>query len=245
MANYLILGATGGVGSEVARRLAARGHRLVLAGRSLEKLQSLSTELDQPQAVVDAGDLSTIDRAFDVCDAELAELNGVVNCIGSVLLKPGHLTTDAELYEVLRVNLMTAFAAIRNAVPRMRKSGGSIVLFSTAAARLGMPNHEAIAAAKAGVEGLARSAAASYASRGIRVNVVAPGLVKTEMSRSIWSNDDMAAASCAMHALGRLGEPGDIASCVEWLLSVDNTWTTGQVIGVDGGLSTLAVRRKA
>ena len=92
----------------------------------------------------------------------------------------------------------------------MRKTGGAIILMSTAAARIGLPNHEAIAAAKAGVIGLMQSAAASYASRGIRVNAVAPGLVKTRMTERIWSNEKTAAASCTMHALGRLGEPSDV-----------------------------------
>ena len=121
----------------------------------------------------------------------------------------------------------------------MQKCGGSIVLFSTAAARTGLPNHEAIAAAKAGVIGLMQSAAASYASRGIRINAVAPGLVKTGLTEKIWSNEKSAAFSQGMHALGRLGEPEDVASLVQWLLDPENNWVTGQVLGVDGGLGTL------
>jgi NAD(P)-dependent dehydrogenase (short-subunit alcohol dehydrogenase family) len=128
----------------------------------------------------------------------------------------------------------------------MRKSGGSIVLMTTAAARLGLANHEAIAAAKAGVIGLMQSAAASYASRGIRVNAVAPGLVKTGLTERIWSKETSAEYSRNMHALGRLGEPKDVASLIVWLLDPENDWITGQVFGVDGGLGTLhvAARRK-
>jgi NAD(P)-dependent dehydrogenase (short-subunit alcohol dehydrogenase family) len=121
----------------------------------------------------------------------------------------------------------------------MRKTGGTIILLSTAAARIGLPNHEAIAAAKAGVIGLMQSAAASYASRGIRVNAVAPGLVKTGMTQRIWSNEKSAAFSKSMHAIGRLGEAKDVASLIVWLLQPENDWVTGQVFGVDGGLGTL------
>lgn len=145
---------------------------------------------------------------------------------------------------VLQANLYSSFATIRGAANAMRDTAGSVVLVSTAAARIGIPNHEAIAAAKAGVEGLARSAAASYASKGIRVNVVAPGLVKSEMSRSIWANESAAAASVEMHALGRLGEPQDIASMIVWLLNPANDWITGQVIGIDGGLGSVLPRQR-
>jgi NAD(P)-dependent dehydrogenase (short-subunit alcohol dehydrogenase family) len=119
------------------------------------------------------------------------------------------------------------------------KKGGSVVLMSTAAAHVGLPNHEAIAAAKAGVEGLARSAAATYASRGLRFNVVAPGLVETPLSERITSSEAGRKASLAMHPLGRLGEPGEVAGVVSWLLGAESSWVTGQVFVVDGGLSAV------
>ena len=128
--------------------------------------------------------------------------------------------------------------------PVMRKDGGSIVLMSSAAAMVGLPNHDAIAAAKAGVIGLMRSAAATYAAYGIRVNAVAPGLVDTPMSRSITSNETSLNASIAMHPLGRIGTPEDVASAICWLLGPLSTWVTGQAIGVDGGLATLKARSR-
>jgi NAD(P)-dependent dehydrogenase (short-subunit alcohol dehydrogenase family) len=126
----------------------------------------------------------------------------------------------------------------------MRQSGGSIVLVSSAAAQIGLSNHEAIAAAKAGIIGLTLSAAATYASRGIRVNAVSPGLVKSEMTRKLWETDEAAAMSAQMHAVGRLGEPEDVARAIAWLLDPDNTWVTGQTIGVDGGLGSVLTRMK-
>ena len=125
----------------------------------------------------------------------------------------------------------------------MREQGGSLILFASAAAEVGIQNHEAIAAAKAGVIGLARSAAATYAASNIRVNVISPGLVRTEMTRRIWENAASANASAAMHALGRLGEPAAIVSLAEWMLNPANDWMTGQVIGMDGGLGHVLARR--
>jgi NAD(P)-dependent dehydrogenase (short-subunit alcohol dehydrogenase family) len=113
---------------------------------------------------------------------------------------------------------------------------------STAAARIGLASHEAIAAAKAGVIGLALSAAATYVAQGIRVNVVAPGLVDTPMIKRSTSNETSLRASVAMHPLGRIGTPDEVAATIEWVLGPESSWITGQVVGVDGGLATLKAR---
>ncbi len=237
--HHLVLGATGTVGSALARRLVKAGDRVLLAGRDDSRLAELAGELDQPTATFDALDTSSIDDLVADAAKTLGRLDGVAHCVGSILLKPAHIVKDDEWRETIDVNLTSAFAVVRAATKAMRSEGGSIVLVSTAAARTGIPNHEAIAAAKAGVEGLAVSAASTYADRGIRVNVVAPGLVKSRMSESIWQNEASASASESMHALGRLGEGDDVASAIAWLLDPANSWTTGQVLGVDGGLATL------
>jgi NAD(P)-dependent dehydrogenase (short-subunit alcohol dehydrogenase family) len=122
-----------------------------------------------------------------------------------------------------------------------RTGGGAVCLCSTAAAHLGLPNHEAIAAAKAGVEGLVRSAAASYAASRIRVNAVAPGLVATPLTARITGNEGNLRASLAMHPLGRIGAPADIASAIAWLIDPANSWVTAQILAVDGGLGSLKV----
>ncbi|MEO1497935.1 MAG: SDR family oxidoreductase [Planctomycetota bacterium] len=244
-AGYLVLGASGGVGSAVCRRLVAQGGRVLLAGRNEAALNALAAELSAEAQVVDATQIDAVEAAAKAALESFGRLDGVVNCVGSLLLKPAHLTSEQEWADTLAANLTTSFATVRAAAKTMRKpgaagvSGGSVVLMSSAAARSGLPSHEAIAAAKAGVIGLAKSAAASYASAGIRVNAVAPGLVKTPLTERIWSNETSAAASEGMHAAGRLGEPDDVASMICWLLDPANTWVTGEVFGVDGGLASV------
>ena len=122
-------------------------------------------------------------------------------------------------------------------------TGGSVVFVSSAAAHVGLSNHEAIAAAKAGIEGMARSAAASYSRQKIRVNCVAPGMIETPLTEALRSNPTQLQASIDMHALGRIATPSEIATVIEWLLGPESSFVTGQSIAVDGGLSS--VRAKA
>ena len=171
-------------------------------------------------------------------------MSSFVNCVGSILLKPAHLTSDAEFREVIETNLFSAFATVKCAGKLLRRAGGSVVLLGSAAGSLGIANHEAIASAKAGIEGLAKSAAATYAGQNVRFNVVSPGLVKTNLTKRIWETASVANASAELHALGRLGEPEHIASLIAWLVDPENDWITGQVIGVDGGLASVQPRRR-
>lgn len=245
MEQVAILGASGTIGTAVARRLTEAGQKVLLLGRNSGKLETLAAELNQPWAAFESSESSSLEDALIQLISEHGPLSGLVNCIGSVLLKPAHITSDAEFREIVETNLFSAFATVRAAGKLMRESGGSAILFASAAAEIGLQNHEAIAAAKAGVIGLARSAAATYASINLRVNVVSPGLIRTEMTRRIWDNPPAAAASMEMHALGRFGEPDQIASLVEWLLNPANDFITGQVIGMDGGLGHLVPARRA
>jgi 3-oxoacyl-[acyl-carrier protein] reductase len=238
----VVIGATGGIGSELCRRLVAKNTRLVVAGRDEAKLEALAQELRAFPVVLDATCTKQIDQCFTQIMAEYGRIDGVANCVGSLLLKPAHLTSDAEWASTITTNLTSAFVTVRAAARAMMNAGGSIVLVSSAVASCGLANHEAIAAAKAGILGLALSAAASYASRGIRVNCVAPGLVRTPLTVRLTASEAMLKGSTAMHPLGRIGEPSDVASAIEWFLDPAQSWVTGQVLGVDGGLSTLRTR---
>ena len=235
--SYLVIGASGGIGAGTARCLIERGDRVFLASRPSERLETLAAELGMPHAEIDATQTEDVQAACSAAVDAFGELHGIANCVGSLLLKPAHLTSDEEWDATIATNLRSAFATVRAAAKTMRKGGGSVVLVSSAAAQLGFANHEAIAAAKAGVVGLMLSAAATYAASGLRFNAVAPGLVKTPLTESIWSKEPSVAASTEMHAAGRIGEPLDVASAIAWLLDRSNSWVTGSVITVDGGLS--------
>lgn len=235
---YLIFGASGGIGSALARKLASGGASLFLVGRREEPLSALAGELGAHFATADASDFADVDRVTDLAREKYGRLDGVANCVGSLMLKPAHLTKAEEFQATIAANLTTAFATVRSAA-RVMTDGGSVVLCSSSAARLGLANHEAIAAAKGGVLGLMLSAAATYASRGLRVNAVAPGLVRTPLTSRITSSVAATEASRTMHPLGRLGEPEDVANLMAWLLGPDATWVTGQCYGIDGGLGTV------
>lgn len=242
----VVIGAAGGIGAALSRRLVARGVYTVLAGRNEAPLQALSDELGTTQSEVlkvDARDMDGLSVALRGVVEQTGRLDGIVNLAGSILLKPAHLTQPEEFDAIVAQNLRTAFATVRAATPLMsRERGGAIVLVSSAAARIGLMNHDAIAAAKAGVIGLMLSSAASYAARGIRINAVAPGLVRTPLAQGITSNAAALKVSESMHALGRIAEPDEVASMIDWLLQPTQRFITGQTLGIDGGLGTLRAR---
>ena len=241
-ASFLVYGASGGIGSALSRKIASCGDRVAVASRTEEKLALLAAELGAPMFTVDATDPVAVAEVTSQARAQLGKLDGVVNCVGSVFLKPAHLTSPDEWQHTLATNLTSAFAVVRAAAEALRESGGSVVLMSSAAARTGLPNHEAIAAAKGGVIGLALSAAATYSRANIRFNVVAPGLVRTPATSRITDSPAGSKTSLGMHPLGRFGEPEEVAGVIHWLLDPAQSWITGQVIGVDGGLADLKIR---
>jgi NAD(P)-dependent dehydrogenase (short-subunit alcohol dehydrogenase family) len=238
---YVVLGASGGIGSALCRRLAEEGATVIAAARDRAKLQERLAGVPVVESILAPTRPEEIERCLREAVEQRGPLSGAANCIGSLLLKPAHLTSEEEWDAVVSTNLKSAYASVR-AAARAMTAGGSVVLVSSAAARLGLANHEAIAAAKAGVIGLTLSAAATYAPKGIRFNAVAPGLVRTPLTARITGNQAALQASTAMHALGRVGEPEEVASAIAWLLDPAQSWVTGQVIGVDGGLATLRSR---
>ena len=231
MARYLIIAASSAIGQSVVELLIKQGDEVLTTAQSKDKII--------PDYILDASDFDAVDMVFE----QAGPLDGVVNCAGSLLLKSASSTSKEEFEKTINASLTTSFATVRAAGKRM-SHGGSVVLIASAAALTGLANHEAIAAAKAGVIGLAKSAAATYASSNLRINVVAPGMVKTPLTDTLLSNQLVAKASTAMHALGRIGETHDVAQAILFFLNLSNNWITGQVLAVDGGLSSLRPKIK-
>lgn len=240
MGTFLITGATGGIGSAIARRLHDQGHQLALFSRNAEKLASMKSTFGERVITIegDAQSPDNLSHAVAAAKETFGELMGAAHAVGSIMLKPLSATTAEEFEQQWRQNTLSAFNLLKAVMPVLQRArGGSVVLYSSVASEVGIGNHEAIGSAKAGVVGLARAAAASATRYGVRINVLAPGLTRTPLSAFITDNELSSKASLAMHPLGRLGEPDDIASATAFLLSSDAGWITGQVIPVDGGLT--------
>jgi len=223
---WIVLGGTGGLGQALTQRLLARGDRVIVASR--QDRESRLGEFEQ----VDVTQPDQISALFE----RHSDLSGAANCVGSLLLKPAHLTKMEEWNSLVQLHLTSSFLMCGAAARAMMSRGGSMLFVSSVAAKLGLPNHEAIAACKGGIEAMVRSAAASYAPRKIRVNAVAPGLTETPLIAN-WS-DATKATSAKMHPLGRIGQAQDLAPVMEHLLC-EAPWVTGQVWSVDGGLSSV------
>jgi len=229
----LILGATGGIGRALARRIHARGATPVLLARDAGRLAALASELPGSEAV--QGDVLALPALPP------GPLAGLAFCVGSILVKPAARTSEDEMLDAFRLNALAAARAVLAALPALAEAQGSVVLFSSVAARAGFANHLAIGAAKAAVEGMAVSLAAELAPH-IRVNCIAPSLTRTRIAEPLTRNPTMAEAIGKLHPIPRLGEPEDVAALADLLLSPDAGWITGQVIGVDGGRGTLRTK---
>ncbi len=239
MANFIIFAASSSIGSQLAKILISGGHKLFFTTRKQEDLEKLKHELGAEGQLLDISNFEDTEKAFLAAKNIFGEIHGVACCAGSLLLKSAHLTTRQQFNDVIEASLATAFSVTRAAGKHMAQGGGSVVLVSSAAASEGLANHEAIAAAKAGINGLVLSAAASYAGSNIRFNAVAPGLTETKMTAALTANDAARKVSESMHALGRIGTPADVARMMAFLLEPENSWITGQIIGVDGGLGSV------
>lgn len=234
--HVIVFGATGGIGAALARRLAARGAAPFLVARDAGRLAALGAELGAPWQAADVTDGSAVKAAVAAAATPLA---GLAFCVGSILLKPLARLTEADFLDTFRLNALAPALAVQAALPALAAGEGSVVLFSSVAARRGFANHAAIAAAKAAVEGLAVSLAAELAPR-VRVNVVAPSLTRTALAEPLTRSPQMAEAIAKQHPIPRLGEADDAAAMADFLLSGAAGWITGQVIGVDGGRGALA-----
>ena len=228
MKNILLIGGSHGIGHSIVKEL-QETHNIFVASRTDESLNHENISHLKFDTTSDELDVSKLPEKID----------GFVYCPGSINLKPFKMMSLDTIREDMELNFFSMVKVVKEIIPRMDE-GSSMVFFSTIAVGTGMPFHTSVAAAKGAIEGFAKSLAAEYAPK-IRVNVVAPSLVDTPLAKRLLSNDKKRELMNERHPLKRVGIPEDIANTAVFLLSEKSTWITGQIIGVDGGLSTLNI----
>ena len=233
----VILGATGSIGSELAKNLVNSGNEVHLVGRDESSLSSLANELNSTFTTCDMLEENFSEKILS--DLGETPINGLAYCVGSIDLKPLKLIKKSDFMQSFNLNLVSAAEIIKTLADNLKKNKGSIVLFSTVAVKQGFPNHAIVASAKGAVEGLTLALAAEFAPN-VRVNCIAPSLTKSKISEFLLKNEKMAESIAKMHPMKRLGEGSDSSSLAKFLLSEENSWITGQIFGVDGGRSSVA-----
>lgn len=230
MKNILLIGGSYGIGQALANRL-SEANNVHIASRSSEHISEAITY-----------------HTFDVMEDEIATLklpdaiDGLAFCPGSINLRPFPALKLEEFEQDMQLNFFSLVKVVKALIPKLiHADQASLVFFSTVAVKVGMPYHTSVAAAKGAIEGFAKALAAEYAPS-FRVNVIAPSLTDTPLASKLLSSDEKKERMSNRHPLKRIGTVDDIAAVAQFLLSDDSSWMTGQVIGIDGGMSTLQVK---
>tara|TARA_B100001250_G_scaffold336462_1_gene302959 strand:- start:728 stop:1456 length:729 start_codon:yes stop_codon:yes gene_type:complete len=238
--SYLIVGGSSDIGIILCRDLLEEGAAVTLLARDSSRLAEFP-EGKVGKFIGDANDEELVKEAvLSAISAGNGRLDGVVHLVGSFAVRPPHAMSLEAFEQVIATNLSSAFVTLSISCKQMLRNGGGRVVFtSSVAGSLGLANHEAIAAAKGGIESMVRSAAATYSKRGIRVNAVAPGLTDTRLSRPITSSSATKEAAVGMIPLKRINQPEEVSSTIQWLLTDAPDNITGQVFHLDGGMSNV------
>jgi NAD(P)-dependent dehydrogenase (short-subunit alcohol dehydrogenase family) len=223
--NVVIIGGNSGIGKSVVEKLETQGANVFAYSKS----GAIGKQLD-------------ITENFEIIEGLPERIDGLVYCPGTINLKPFHRFTIEDFKDDYEVNVLGAVRVLQACMKGLKKSGSaSVVFYSTVAVRVGLGFHSSISSAKGALEGLAKSLAAEWAPSKIRVNVIAPSLTDTPLASNLLGNDEKREASNKRHPLGRYGQPEDISSSTIFLLSEESSWMTGQVLHLDGGISSIKV----
>jgi meso-butanediol dehydrogenase/(S,S)-butanediol dehydrogenase/diacetyl reductase len=237
----LITGASAGIGDAIARRFAAGGYDIVAVARRRDRLEQLARDLAGTARVeIVAGDVSTPgipEQAVELAVKTFGRLDCLVNNAGSGKWAPVHETDDATLDEVIDISMKAPFRFCRAAIPKMA-AGSSIINVGSVFGTLGGLDGGIYCAVKAGLVGLTQTMAAQYGAQGIRTNLVAPGVIKTDMTREAWDAPAFQRLNHEMTPFNREGTPEDVANAIFFLASDQGSYINGQTIALDGGWST-------
>ena len=224
MKTFLLIGANSDLALETKKQIEREGNTAICISRNFS-IPFLNSYTGNPVT----NDLPEIEENID----------GLVYFPGSITLKPFRALKQTDFQHELEINALGAINAIQKYSSKLTE-GSSIVLFSTVAVKVGMPFHSAVSVAKGAVEGLTKALAAEFAPK-VRVNCIAPSLTHTKMAEKFLSTPEKVEAAGLRHPLKKVGTPGDLASSIIFLLNDSSSWVTGQILHVDGGMSSLKV----
>lgn len=241
----LVTGASGGIGSAIAKALASQGARLALSGSNGDKLRAFREQLqdevggDHVEITCDLSNAQSVEELVPATIDTLGKLDILVNNAGITRDNLAMRMKDDEWDQVIRINLEAAFRLMRAAArPMMKARHGRIVSITSVVGATGNPGQMNYTAAKAGLTGMSKSLAQELASRGITVNCVAPGFIRTAMTDAL--DDKQKEAINARIPAGRMGEGDEIGAAVAYLASDEASYVTGQTLHVNGGMAMLS-----
>jgi len=231
MGNYLVVGASSGMGQAIANQLVNEGHQ-VYATYYTHPIQSGQN--------INAFQLNVLDEQLNLFSLP-ESIDGLVYCPGAINLRPFARIQSTDFVDDFNLQVTGAIKVIQACLPALKKSGSaSIILFSTVAVQLGLNFHTQVAVSKGAIEGLTKALSAELAPT-IRVNCIAPSLTDTPLAASLLNTEQKIEANAQRHPLKRIGTANDIAEMACFLLSSKSSWITGQILHVDGGMSTVKI----
>ena len=228
--NYLIIGGSSGIGLQLVKQLSESGHQVFATFNKTQP--QTNTQGIRYEHLDVLGENVSLNSLPD-------QLHGFVYCPGSINLRPFERIKVSDFESDYQLQVIGAIRTLQMVMPKLKAAeSASIVLFSTVAVQTGLPFHSQVAASKGALEGLTKALAAEYAPK-IRVNCIAPSLTNTPLAASLLNTDQKIEANSTRHPLKRIGMPEDIANMAAFLLSSQSSWITGQILHVDGGMSSV------